>query len=41
MLRTDAGRYVSILFIHKASNEALVLSARDMAPKERRRYGKK
>ena len=39
--QTDAGRYLSVLFIHKASREALILSARDMAPKERRRYGKR
>jgi len=39
--RTDAGRYVSVLFIYKKTKEALVLSARDMARKERRQYGKK
>ncbi len=39
--QTDAGRYLTVLFIHKLSHEALVLSARDMAPKERRRYGQK
>ncbi len=39
--QADAGRYLSVLFIHKASREALILSARDMAPKERRRYGKR
>lgn len=39
--RTDSGRYVSVLFIHKTSHEALILSARDMAPKERKRYGRK
>ena len=36
--QTDAGRYLTVLFIHKLSHEALILSARDMAPKERRRY---
>lgn len=39
--RTDAGRYLSVLFIHKQTNEALILSARDMARRERRYYGKK
>ena len=39
--QTDAGRYLTVLFIHKLSHEALILSARDMAPRERRRYGRK
>ena len=39
--RTDAGRYLSVLFIYKQTREALILSARDMARKEKRRYGKK
>ena len=39
--RTEAGRYLSVLFIHKQTNEALILSARDMARKERRYYGTK
>ena len=39
--RTDSGRYLSILFIYKRTKEALVLSARDMARKERKIYGKK
>ncbi|MCP4367429.1 MAG: BrnT family toxin [Deltaproteobacteria bacterium] len=39
--RTDAGRYLTVLFIHKKTREALVLSARDMARKERRLYGRK
>ncbi|MBT9160852.1 MAG: BrnT family toxin [Dehalococcoidia bacterium] len=39
--QTDAGRYLSVLFIYKKTKEALVLSARDMARKERRHYGKK
>ncbi|MCX7013711.1 MAG: BrnT family toxin [Candidatus Sumerlaeota bacterium] len=41
MGRTDAGRYLVILFVHKASGEALVISARDMTRKERRTYGKR
>ncbi|HZQ09536.1 MAG TPA: BrnT family toxin [Anaerolineae bacterium] len=39
--QTDAGRYLAVLFIYKETREALILSARDMAPKERRQYGKK
>ena len=39
--RTEAGRYLSVLFIWKQTQEALVLSARDMAPKERKRYAEK
>jgi len=39
--RTDAGRYLSILFIYKKTKEVLILSARDMAKKERKQYGKK
>ncbi len=39
--QTEAGRYLSVLFIYKQTREALILSARDMAPKERRQYGKK
>jgi uncharacterized DUF497 family protein len=39
--RTEAGRYLAVLFIHKQSHEALILSARDMARKERRYYGTK
>ena len=37
--RTVAGRYLSVLFIYKKTKEALILSARDMADKERRQYG--
>lgn len=36
--RTDAGRYLAVLFIYKRSREALILSARDMARKERKLY---
>jgi uncharacterized DUF497 family protein len=39
--RTDTGRYLAILFIYKRTSEALILSARNMALKERRQYGKK
>jgi uncharacterized DUF497 family protein len=39
--QTDAGRYMTVLFIYKKTQEALILSARDMARKERKYYGKK
>jgi len=38
--RTDAGRYLFVLFVYKATHEVLILSARDMDRKERRRYAK-
>ena len=39
--QTDAGRYLIVFFIYKATREALILSARDMNNQERRRYGRK
>jgi len=36
--RTDAGRYLIVFFIYKPKNTALILSARDMDKKERKRY---
>ena len=39
--QTDAGRYLSVFFVYKKTNEALILSARDMAKKERKQHGKK
>ncbi len=36
--QTDAGRYLIVFFIHKQDNAALILSARDMDKRERRRY---
>jgi hypothetical protein len=39
--QTDAGRYLIVFFIRKAGNRALILSARDMDEKERRRYEQK
>jgi len=38
--RTDAGRYVTVIFIRKFGGRALVISARDMDKKERKQYGK-
>ena len=39
--QTEAGRYLTVLFIYKKAKEALILSARDMADKERKMYGRK
>ena len=39
--QTEAGRYLTVLFIYKRTKEALILSARDMATKERKMYGRK
>ncbi len=39
--QSSSGRYLSIFFIHKQDKTAIVISARDMAKKERRRYGRK
>ncbi len=39
--KTDVGRYLSVFFLMKKSKKALIVTARDMAERERRRYGKK
>ncbi|MBE2200314.1 MAG: BrnT family toxin [Anaerolinea sp.] len=39
--QTQVGRYLTIFFIHKAGNEALIISARDMDDKERKQYERK
>jgi uncharacterized DUF497 family protein len=39
--QTNVGRYLAVLFIYKKTKEALILSARDMAKKERKQYAKK
>jgi uncharacterized DUF497 family protein len=39
--QTEAGRYLTVLFIYKKTKEALILSVRDMAEKERKMYGRK
>jgi hypothetical protein len=39
--QTDAGRCLIVFFIYKFANTALILSARDMDDKERRRYERK
>lgn len=39
--QTEAGRYLAVVFIYKNNNSALILSARDMAKRERKQYGRK
>lgn len=39
--QTDDGRYLIVFFILKPANMALILSARDMDKKERKRYEQK
>jgi uncharacterized DUF497 family protein len=39
--RSEAGRYLTVVFIHKKNNDALIVSARDMTKKERRQYERK
>ena len=38
--QSHAGRYLTVLFIYKTSREALIVSARDMTDRERRRYAR-
>lgn len=39
--RTNAGRYLIVFFILKPNHTALILSAREMDRKERKRYERK
>ena len=39
--KTEAGRFLSVFFIKKLGNKALIITARDMNKSERKRYGKK
>lgn len=39
--RTVSGRYLSVFYIKKLGNRALIISARNMNHRERLRYGKK
>ena len=41
MGQTAGGRYLIVFFVLKAAARALVISARDMKPKEQRQYAKK
>jgi uncharacterized DUF497 family protein len=38
--QTEAGRYLTVYFVHKKTGEALIVSARDMTRKEKRTYGR-
>ena len=37
----ESERYLAVLFIYKKTKEALILSAREMADKERKLHAKK
>lgn len=39
--QTEVGSFLTVLFIHKKTKDALILSAREMATKERKMYGRK
>jgi hypothetical protein len=39
--QSEAGRYLTVFFILKPNQQALIISARDMDQKERKRYGKR
>ena len=39
--QTEAGRYLIVFFIYKPTQEALIISARDMDAKERRQCGRR
>jgi uncharacterized protein len=41
MGQTNSGRYLTVFFVCELDRQALVISARDMEPKERRNYGRK
>lgn len=41
MGQTNSGRYLTVFFVYKLDRQALVISARDMEPKERRNYARK
>ena len=39
--RTSGGRYLAVFFVYKVNKSALIISARSMTIKERKRYEKK
>ncbi len=41
MGQTSSGRYLIVFFVRKTTQEALIVSARDMTGSERKRYEKK
>lgn len=38
--QTNAGRYITVIFIRKFGGRALIITARDMDKKERKQYGR-
>lgn len=38
---TDSGRYLAVYFIYKKNKKALIVTARDVTEKERKKYAKK
>ncbi len=41
MGQTKSGRYLIVFFVRKTTQEALIISARDMTTSERKRYEKR
>jgi len=39
--KTQAGRYLIVFFVYKKEKRALILSARDMTPTERKTYARR
>lgn len=39
--RTNEGRYLIVFFVYRQDKSALILSARDMTPTERKKYEQK
>lgn len=39
--RSEAGRFLSVFFVYRIDRSALVVSARDMSPAERKAYERK
>ncbi len=38
--QSRSGRYLTVVFIYKSSRKALIVSARDMSPRERKTYAR-
>jgi len=39
--QTKSGRYIIVFFVHKKDGRAIILSARNMTPAERKKYEEK
>ena len=39
--QSDAGRYLTVFFVYKQDGRTLIVTAREITQKERRRYGKR